>query len=999
MKVLPPRLIFEKISIAEGQIEFADLQGATPADVSLKSLSIELVGLSTLPEKEGPYTIRAITPTGESLQWQGTVSLQPIASRGTLAATGIKAAGLWEFVYDNVNCDVTGGSLDFETHYKFTYGERTPRLFLENLTTRLSDFRLQPRGATDEVLRLNEILLNDTHLDLAARELHLGSLRVQGGNVVTHVDAKGVLNWQQLFPPGEEQPDARKQPETGIQGTPWRIVLNAAEIGEMSVHYTDASRTRPIELSLNEQIIKFSGTVDQTPAGIQTVLQNLSASLTDIVLKEPTAAVPLLQLKQFDVGGGKFDLSQRAISVEQVNFKGGGVQVEIDPEGNVNWVQLSARDPGLIREASGEALDEARAEGRPWSFAVTDTRLADFSAHISDQSTDPAAALTLDEIDLKLTDITSNPDQPIRFDGALRINRKGRFSSRGDLYALRPELNAGLQLQDLDLTFLQPYMNAVASLKIDRGLFGGSGRLRIADGDPAGRLVFDGGLSLKNLAILESKTKNPFLGLKLIEAPKISLALNPDKLDIPEIRIQEPAGKLIIFKDKSVNFGRVLKQGDAQRKNPATDEKMNKGEAGRGKFPIAIQRVLIEKGSLDFADLSLVLPFSAQIHELNGVISGIKSRSDSRATVKLEGQVDQYGIARVEGRFMPNAPKDYTDIAVTFRNVEMTNLSPYTATFAGYRISSGKLSLDLQYKIESSKLQGKNAILVDQLYLGEPVKSTDAMDLPLEFAIALLKDQDGRIDLDLPVSGDVDNPEFSYGQLVLKAIASLITKIVTAPFKVIGAILGIEDTGLDTVEFDPGSDRLLPPEQEKLKNVAAAMKKRPQLRLEVQGQYNAESDGLALRSQALNREFAGRLGIAVEPAGGPVPVDLADKKNQKVLEALYKEQATIETLSGLKDKYAKSVAARKKAARSESKKFKVPPGEFHEQLYALLEQQWPLSQDAAPELARSRANAIYREITAKNGVEPARVLIKDAAPVERAAKKEIPSKLDFGVHK
>lgn len=995
----PPRLIFEKIAITDGQIDFVDLQGATPADVRLKSLNIELVDLSTLPDKKGLYIIRATTPAGESLQWQGTISLHPIASQGTLAVTDIKAAGLWEFVYDDVNCDVTGGSLDLESRYSFTYHEQKPQLLLEGLTTRVSDLRLQPRGSKATALSLNEVLLKETHLDLGARKLILGSLRLQGGKVITHVDTEGILNWQQFFPPGETQSQAPKQTETGNQGNPWQIILNAAEIGGLAIQYTDASRMRPLELSLNEQAINFSGTLSLAPGDIQTIIQDMSVNLTDIVIKEPAAPAPLLQIKNIDVAGGKFDFKQRSISVDQVNFKSGVLQVAIDADRNLNWVQLSAKDPGLIRETTSEALDEAKEEGQPWIFAVGAARLAGFRADVSDHSTDPAAALTFQEIDLKLSDITSNPDQPMRFDGALKINQTGRLSSQGEIYALRPSLDAKLQLQGFELTPLQPYLNAVASLVIDAGLLDASGRLRYGDNDPTARLVFDGGMSLKNLAVLESKTKKPFLGWKLFEAPKFNLTLKPDKLDIPKIRILEPAGKLIIFKDKSVNLVKVLKQDGEQGESPAADEKKKKGESGQGGFPLTIQRIRIEKGNLDFADLSLVLPFSARIYELNGVATGIASRPNSRAAMKLEGRVDKYGIARVEGRLMPYEPKKYTDIDVTFQNVEMTSLTPYTATFAGYQIASGKLSLDLQYKIESSKLLGENAILIDQLFLGERVKSADAMDLPLEFAIAMLKDQDGKIDLNLPVSGDVDNPEFSYGQLVQKAIGNLVTNIVSAPFKLIGALLGIEDTGLDTIEFDPGSDLLLPPEQEKLKHVAAAMKKRPQLQLEVQGQYDAESDGLALRSAALAREFAGRLGIELKLGEDPGPIDLADTKNQKVLETLFLEHASAESLADLKDDYAKSVAAQKKAAKSNAKKFKPLPGQFHEQLYTWLEQQWPLTGEALPALAHSRAEMISTEISGRHGVESARVLIKDSTPAEKVAKNAIPSKLDFGVYK
>ncbi len=175
--------------------------------------------------------------------------------------------------------------------------------------------------------------------------------------------------------------------------------------------------------------------------------------------------------------------------------------------------------------------------------------------------------------------------------------------------------------------------------------------------------------------------------------------------------------------------------------------------------------------------------------------------------MKLEGVVDEYGLARFAGDLSPFAPTDYMNVTATFRNVELTSMTPYSAKFAGYRIASGKLDADLEYLIQQRQLKGDNKIIVDQLTLGERVESPDAVNLPLELGIALLKDADGKIDLGLPVSGNLDDPQFSIGGIVWKAVVNVLTKIVTAPFRALGALLGVGSEELEGVSFDRGQRR------------------------------------------------------------------------------------------------------------------------------------------------------------------------------------------------
>ena len=198
--------------------------------------------------------------------------------------------------------------------------------------------------------------------------------------------------------------------------------------------------------------------------------------------------------------------------------------------------------------------------------------------------------------------------------------------------------------------------------------------------------------------------------------------------------------------------------------------------------------------------------------------------------MRLEGRVDEYGLARVNGSLRPFQPTSFLDLNVVFRNVEMPPLSAYSATFAGRRIASGRLALDLQYKINDRVLAGDNRVVLEKFTLGERVESPGALSLPLDLAVALLTDSDGKIDIAVPVRGNVDDPKFSYGQVIWQAITNLLTRIVTAPFRALGALFGGGAEQLEDIAFDPGRAALLPPEREKLKHLAEGLSKRPQLR-------------------------------------------------------------------------------------------------------------------------------------------------------------------------
>jgi hypothetical protein len=531
-------------------------------------------------------------------------------------------------------------------------------------------------------------------------------------------------------------------------------------------------------------------------------------------------------------------------------------------------------------------------------------------------------------------------------------------------------------------------------LKLAKGHVSARGKLTVSPGARTPSVRYQGDFQVADLR-LDEDDGDLFASWKSVGAARLTASVAPDKLEIPELRVSGANAKLIIEDDRSLNAARLLVKSEAKAASaPSTG----------ARFPVDIGRVRIADGKLDFTDLSLRPQFAAKIHELNGVVVGLSTRGESQSQIELDGRVDEFGSARIRGKLNPFALAANTDVGVVFKNVDMVTASPYSMKFAGYRIAEGKISLDLQYKVRANKLEGANQIVIDRLTLGERVDSPDAIKLPLELAIAILKDSDGRIDLGLPVTGDLSDPQFSYGAIIWKAIGNVLTKIVTAPFRALGSLLGIDGAKLEAIEFDPGNDTASPPEREKLKNVAQLLAKRAQLNLSVPGQYNEAADGAALRSRAVRIEVFHRTGAKPDPALDPGPLNFEDRATRNAIKELYASRFGEAEL----DKQKKAAEAAPASAASAPKLAvwqrvgKIVQGEpqvadasaFYGQLLERLYREQALAPDALTKLGARRAEAIVDAIRA-GGVDASRV--SSAAPEKiETAGKAVPVQLRLG---
>jgi uncharacterized protein involved in outer membrane biogenesis len=1042
----PPRVLLQHAALRDGRLAFTDLTGSTPQTATVEPIGVELRNITTLRERRGPYAISATLLGGGVVGWQGEVSLHPLGSSGRLGLRGFPLTTAWRFVQEKLALAEPAGQLDAQVRYQFGYRDRVMSLQVDEVDVSLSGLALAQRDKTP-LLALDRISVTGGHGDLVTRQLTVPEISVSRGRLAAVMARDGTVNWQTLVvpPPPSAAPGAVASPPVvatsppAAPAPPWRVALDKIRVDDIALSFTDRSRASPLEVDVAGLNVALSAKLESGPAGLAGTAENLGVKLAKIAVREvANPKTPVTSLDQVLVDGGRVDLGAQQVAISRIAVTGGtttlvrgadgtlALQAMLAPAVPPRPAAAPARPPAPARTAAKPAPGAAPA-GKPWTIALASLDVSGHRAAVSDRSMNPPVELKIDEIRAGIRDFRSDGKKPIPFDASVRFAAPGgRFTAKGRVAPDGREAEATLALARLALTPAQPYIAKNAAVELRSGEVSTGGRLTYRAGRDRPVVTYTGAADVDRLLVVEAGTGEQVVSWKSLHVDNIRFGLAPDKLDIDEIRLTELDGRLVIFQDKTVSIARLMKRDPAAEPAtppagtpPATATPPAKSappaapaapaaapppsapaaaaDAGPG-FPVAVDRVRLDQSAMHFADLSLVLPFATRIHALNGVIAGLGSDPTSRATMKLEGQVDEFGQVKIDGALSPFHPKVFTDISVIFRNVPMSSLTPYSATFAGRRIVAGTMDIDLAYKVERSALVGDNRVVLTKLQLGERVESPGAMRLPLDLAIAILSDSQGRIDLTMPVRGNVDHPEFSYGHLIWQALVTVITRVVTSPFRALAGLFGGDAERLQAVEFEAGSAVVAPPERQKLQRVVEVLGKRPRLKLTVRGTYDEKADGEALRSRHVREELAQRLGVTLKPGEDPGPVAYDRGKTQRALETLLTARGGDKALDEFQREYEKRTGT--KAQRANPVLALIDRGSsdraFYQALFARLVELAPLGDAELKALAQRRADAIARTLKESAGSGADRVEVGDIETAAKVEKNAVPARLELG---
>ncbi|MBE0593534.1 MAG: DUF748 domain-containing protein, partial [Gemmatimonadales bacterium] len=715
------------------------------------------------------------------------------------------------------------GNGEIRFAYRLGYEAGGMSMVLDGIAATIRELGIAGTEAAEPGIRIDTIALAGGQFDLQARSASIESLDVTGGRIAARRGADGAIDIASWFASPDEAlvgtDTTAAAPTTGADGDAWRFEIGRVGIDGIALRYLDEGFARPLTAEAGKLQVGFKAGGAAGAGGPQLQLEELGIALSEISLAADGIEDPVLGLAGLTLESGRLDLGERSMSADLIRLENPRLVGTRGADGTIAVLDAFAPADGAAA-ASGakraEAKDEAKrgesagagSDDGTWAYRLGELRLEGGEVMLSDASVKPAAALGLTDIHVKLADISEDLAAQWPLEAGFAVREGGRLEASGTVVAGTPSGDLKLRLSGLGLALAQPYLSQFARLRIVGGSLASEGRLRFGGEG----LRYDGSADIRGLDLHELDTKETLLGWKSLSTK--ALSVREDRVGIGELVLDGLRSKLVIFEDRSVNVARVIGPAEAQGHVAPTAARESaqakaSGPAGAPAFKVGIERLRLVDGDVDFADLSLALPFGTRVHELKGELAGLSNDPGSAATIALDGKVDEFGSAKVGGEINLFAPAEHTDAKVEFRNVEMTNLTPYSATFAGRHIASGKLSLDLQYRIEQQQLQGDNRIVMEQLTLGEKVDAEGAPDLPLDLAVAILKDSQGRIDLGLPVAGSLEDPQFSFGGLIGKALLGLVTRIVTAPFRALGALFGGgEGVDMSQIAFDAGGAEL-----------------------------------------------------------------------------------------------------------------------------------------------------------------------------------------------
>ena len=618
-----------------------------------------------------------------------------------------------------------------------------------------------------------------------------------------------------------------------------------------------------INLSSNYHIVQ---TIGQTEADDTMSITTTKGMFVANSLNFDANGESVVSLPNLSVNDIATNVEKQTVDIVSITSQGLKVSTTVDENG-ADLAALFTPKPSGQDDAAPAKEDDAITpdESAPsWLVTLNGIEIKDYQLSVDEKVvTNKSNQWVIAPINLTTKQIVSDLSKPIDFDFFTSVNGKGDISVKGQADAKQQAVVADIDVKSLKLAQFQPYLATAVNATLTEGEISTQAKL---DANAEGKVAVSGGVQVDQLSIRDNQLKKPFVKWGSLAVNQFDFDLQKSTLGIDTLSLAKPYARVVINKDRTTNIGDLV----IAKSDTGSSESKPESTTQETPFALSVNKVVFNEGSAFFADNSLTPNFASGIEQLEGKVDKISSVPGTKANVDVSGKIDRYAPVKVSGEINPLLEQPYLDLDVIFKSVELTTVNPYSGTYAGRYIDKGQLSLDLNYQLEENKLKGSNHVTINQLQLGKASDSKDAVSLPLDLAIALLQDRNGVIDLGVDVSGDVDDPEFGLGAVIWHAVSNIITKAVTAPFALIGNLVG-SDEELNSIAFEYGLSSLTADEQEKLQSLGKALDSRPKLTLSVDGAVSVVEDSKVLALQKFNQALADNAGIPVEQ----LPADLS----------------------------------------------------------------------------------------------------------------------------
>lgn len=768
------------------------------------------------------------------------------------------------------------------------------------------------------------------------------------------------------------------------------LAVSNMTVPEYHTYYEDFL---PLDMTSGSLTVRsgFKFTPEAAGMNATTEISGLSVGLEKLKLEVPGKESPVVGIDSLGISNGTIDVLKKSVSVDSVNLDGGLIRIGRSRKG-IDLVNLIDELQKSEKSSTGQAAAKPAAdevESEPWKVGVKKIGVAKTEFELIDTAASKKTVIDLENINVRADDFSLDGAKDMLLDISGQVNKRGSFAVNG--HARMKPLSAGgtVSLKKIRLRDFNGYLPKKMQMNIARGHLDVAGQWDFKGGDKAAA-GYKGKAQLKDLVIRDSSNNKAAFTLDELAVRDIDFKSEPLGSTVGLVDVVKPVVNVVREQDGTINFSRMItgkraapvnataieEQAEQINVVPVNDATVkaeipvetnasvtNATAEGASEVSFMLEKVRLRDGSLVFNDLTVKPSFNMDISKMKADITKLGLPYGNRTGIVFNATVDDQSPLILTGELLPSGKNLKSGMKLNLSNLDMTQLSPYTLKYIAYPVSTGMLNANVDLALDGSEIAVGNLLDIFQFDVGDKVPNPDAANVPIGLGLALLKDSDGNIQLDIPVEGNLSDPQFRLGAVIGRAIVNLLIKAVTSPFALIGSLFGGGEN-MNVLAFDPGTDKLNESALKKIETIAKAMTERPGLNLEISGFSAAQQDRPALKELTFNRKIAMVKFLEIEgDEGAPKSVDdvkITQEEYPEYLEDVYKDEPFEKPTNIIGMVKTLPVPDMEKAVRDH---IQITPSDLSR-------------------LARKRAEIVRDMLINEKGIKAERIFLKDSGQVK-----------------
>ncbi len=1032
----PLHFSFNNILLKGGKITFTDQTSAKKSQHQISELSLGIPFIGNIPYLTDEYVepqlrmllngseIRAngqLKPFHDSLQTSMTLLLEEVDLAFYAFHSPVR-----------LPVEVKSGILDTQIDFSYRVSSTDKPKLLIGGDLALSDIDIRELDGR-KLFSMPTLILDLDWADLMQMDINLVSIDIYEPQLYLNRDQQGVWNFDRIQPQQtNEQPlDATEKQQTNLP----LLKIEQLQLIDGKIHYQDDSvpggfqeEVHAINLTLsNFSTLQNAKTTLlfklQTERALTTELSgefgtnpptaSLNLTVNDIPLKpyypylEPFLTTAIdgtlnlasginytadanLQLQQaqlnlhnlllpfsqedrftldeLSLNGGSFDLQQQQLSFKEIKLRNGVLTATRLADGSLSPLKL------LKEQNTPKAPAPANIEEEPpaWQIKVATFALEQFDLRLTDASLTKNPQLKIDNLRLEVADLAYPESTQSPFSFSANLGRKGILAATGKVAHTPLRLQAKTKITALPLADFNDFLPENVNVSLKDGKLYTSLMVKLEETPETLAGSFAGRINVSSFNLRDPLNDGELLTWESLTLEGIKGEVAPFSLRIKEVALSQYLANILIDQSGKVNLTSVTAEelDSSETKVKQTPEVV---ETQTETPPdIRIDALTLQGGTVSFTDRHLPNTFTTTMHDLGGRITGMSSAEEMLADVDLRGQLENHSPLSISGKINPLSKDLFSDLTIRFENIDLAPMTPYSGTYLGKAIDKGKLYLDLNYHIEHQQINAQNKIMIDQFTFGESIESDQATSLPVGLAIALLKDSNGEIHLDVPISGNLNDPSFSIAGTVFTILKNLLVKAATSPFSLLASMLGGGGEDFSQISFAPGLAALTAENQKLLSKLAQMLDDRPALKLEISALVDPEEDPEGYRQEQLRLLVDSEWQKRAKPGAEQ---KIAPEEYQDNLWRVYKQ------------------AKFPKPRNAIGMQKKLPSLELEKLLLANMR----VGDEELNSLAKARAATVQESLILQNPDLKPRIFLKNTDITAPPEKNKKPARVEFGI--